>query len=210
MNWSTFYQAIDEETIKSVAFKFVSQDALVTALVRTVEGTTRGFVATKRQAEILALRGEIVQEAKSQLDDHLLGWGYHLLDLQLNDITFECGPGTTTAIVGSTGAGKTTLVSLIPRLFDVSAGAVFVDGCDVREIDHEVLSARIGYVPQQLSIEGALTGRENVFLNGTLLGMRKKEITRRFDEIVAFADVERFLETQVKRYSTGGSRRSSR
>jgi prepilin-type processing-associated H-X9-DG protein len=79
----------DEETIKSVAFKFVSQDALITALVRTVEGTTRGFVATKRQAEILALRSEIVQEAKSQLDDHLLGWGYHLLDLQLNDITFD-------------------------------------------------------------------------------------------------------------------------
>jgi ATP-binding cassette subfamily B protein len=67
----------------------------------------------------------------------------------LRDIAFRAGPGTTTAIIGSTGAGKTTLVSLIPRLVDVTSGAVLVDGVDVRELDPDVLCRRIGYVPQQ-------------------------------------------------------------
>lgn len=78
-----------EDSIKNVAFKFVSQNDFVTALVRTVEGSTRGFVATKKQAEILGLRREIVEEVKDQLDEQLLTWGFHLIDLQLNDITFD-------------------------------------------------------------------------------------------------------------------------
>jgi len=78
-----------EETIKRVAFKFIDAQSLLTALVRTVEATTRGFVATKKQSEILGLRAEIVAEAKSNLDDTLAEWGYHLIDLQLNDITFD-------------------------------------------------------------------------------------------------------------------------
>ena len=85
------YAAINEaeETIKNIAFKFVSEKDFLTALVRSVEGSTRGFVATKRQAEILALRGEIVSEVKENLDHVIETWGYHLLDLQLNDITFD-------------------------------------------------------------------------------------------------------------------------
>ena len=79
----------NEDTIRNVAFKFMSDNELLTALVRTVEGSTRGFVATKRQAEILALRREIVEEVKDQLDATLETWGYHLIDLQLNDITFD-------------------------------------------------------------------------------------------------------------------------
>jgi regulator of protease activity HflC (stomatin/prohibitin superfamily) len=79
----------DEETVKNVAFKFVSENDLLTALVRTVEGQARGFVATKKQAEILGLRREIVEEIKEQLDTTLDEWGYHLIDLQLNDITFD-------------------------------------------------------------------------------------------------------------------------
>lgn len=78
-----------EETIKSVAFKFIDVDSLMVALVRTVEAITRGFVATKKQAEILGLRAEIVSEAKNHLDETLAEWGYHLIDLQLNDITFD-------------------------------------------------------------------------------------------------------------------------
>jgi len=85
------YAAINEaeETIKNIAFKFVSEKDFLTALVRSVEGSTRGFVATKRQAEILGLRGEIVSEVKDNLDHVIETWGYHLLDLQLNDITFD-------------------------------------------------------------------------------------------------------------------------
>ncbi|WP_290791142.1 SPFH domain-containing protein [Flavihumibacter sp. UBA7668] len=79
----------NEDTIKKVAFKFISERDLMQALSRTIEGTIRSFVATKRQAEILALRKEIVEYVKDQIDQLLEEWGYHLLDLQINDITFD-------------------------------------------------------------------------------------------------------------------------
>jgi len=78
-----------EETIKSVAFKFVDQRSFMQALVRTIEGTIRSFVATKKQAEILGLRTEIVHEVKEHLDTTLEEWGYHMIDIQVNDITFD-------------------------------------------------------------------------------------------------------------------------
>lgn len=79
----------NEETIKNVAFKFIDDRNLMQALVRTIEGSIRGYVATKRQAEVLSLRKEIVEDVKGQIDQTLETWGYHLLDLQLNDITFD-------------------------------------------------------------------------------------------------------------------------
>src|SRR5471030_3057415 len=79
----------DEESIKNVAFKFIDERNLMQALVRTVEGSIRAFVATKRQSEVLILRSDIVAHVKDQLDVILEGWGYHLQDLQLNDITFD-------------------------------------------------------------------------------------------------------------------------
>jgi len=79
----------EEQTIKNVAFKFLDEKSLMQALVRTIEGSIRSFVATKKQAEVLSLRTEIVQEVKLQLDQTLEGWGYHLIDLQLNDIAFD-------------------------------------------------------------------------------------------------------------------------
>lgn len=79
----------DEETIKNVAFKFVDERNFMQALVRSVEGSVRAFVATKKQSEVLSLRREIVDAVKDQLDQILEGWGYHLIDLQLNDITFD-------------------------------------------------------------------------------------------------------------------------
>ena len=79
----------DEETIKNVAFKFVDQNNFNQALTRTIEGTIRSFVATKKQAEILELRTEIVQEVKKHLDGTLEAWGYHMIDIQLNDISFD-------------------------------------------------------------------------------------------------------------------------
>jgi regulator of protease activity HflC (stomatin/prohibitin superfamily) len=79
----------DEETIKNVAFKFVDERNFMQALVRSVEGSVRAFVAIKKQAEVLILRREIVEAVKGQLDKTLEEWGYHLIDLQLNDITFD-------------------------------------------------------------------------------------------------------------------------
>ncbi|GAB3543487.1 SPFH domain-containing protein [Spirosoma fluminis] len=78
-----------EETIKNVAFKFIDEASFMQALIRTIEGSIRSFVATKRQSEILALRSEIIEHVKSQLDTLLESWGYHLTDLQLNDIAFD-------------------------------------------------------------------------------------------------------------------------
>jgi regulator of protease activity HflC (stomatin/prohibitin superfamily) len=79
----------DEETLKNVAFKFVNERDFMSALIRTIEGSIRGFVATKKQAEILSLRNEIVDSVKHNIDDVLEKWGYHLQDLALNDITFD-------------------------------------------------------------------------------------------------------------------------
>lgn len=79
----------EEETLKNVAFKFIDDKNLMQALTRTIEGSIRSFVATKRQAEILSLRKEIIEYVKDQIDHQLEEWGYHLQDLQLNDITFD-------------------------------------------------------------------------------------------------------------------------
>ncbi|PBQ34175.1 protease [Sphingobacteriaceae bacterium] len=79
----------DEETIKNVAFKFIDEKNFMQALVRSVEGSVRAFVATKKQSEVLILRRDIVEAVKDQLDRTLEEWGYHLIDLQLNDITFD-------------------------------------------------------------------------------------------------------------------------
>jgi regulator of protease activity HflC (stomatin/prohibitin superfamily) len=82
-------QNADEETIKKVAFKFFADKDLMQALIRTIEGNIRSFVATKKQAEILGLRKEIVEYVKAEIDHQLETWGYHLQDLQINDITFD-------------------------------------------------------------------------------------------------------------------------
>jgi regulator of protease activity HflC (stomatin/prohibitin superfamily) len=78
-----------EDTIKKVAFKFIADRDLMQALIRTIEGNIRSFVATKKQAEVLGLRKEIVEYVKEEIDHTLEAWGYHLLDLQINDITFD-------------------------------------------------------------------------------------------------------------------------
>jgi regulator of protease activity HflC (stomatin/prohibitin superfamily) len=85
------YSVLDqrEETMKNVAFKFVDDKNLMQALIRTVEGSIRSFVATRKQAEVLSLRRDIVEYVKEQIDKTLETWGYHLQDLQLNDITFD-------------------------------------------------------------------------------------------------------------------------
>jgi len=78
-----------EESIKKVAFKFIDEKSLMQALIRTIEGNIRAFVATKKQAEVLSLRNEIIDHVKEQIDNVIEEWGYHLHDLQINDITFD-------------------------------------------------------------------------------------------------------------------------
>jgi len=109
----------------------------------------------------------------------------------LRDVSLDVARGETVGIIGRNGAGKSTLLKLISRITWPTEGEIRLYG----RIG-SLLEVGTGFHPE-------LTGRENIFLNGTILGMRKHEIQRRFDEIVAFAEIDRFLDTPVKRYSSG-------
>jgi lipopolysaccharide transport system ATP-binding protein len=109
----------------------------------------------------------------------------------LHALDFEIAQGEAVGIIGRNGAGKSTLLKLLTRITPPSTGRIELNG----RIG-SLLEVGTGFHPE-------LTGRENIFLNGTLLGMRRREIVRRFDEIVDFSGVEKFLDTPVKRYSSG-------
>jgi lipopolysaccharide transport system ATP-binding protein len=109
----------------------------------------------------------------------------------LKDINFEINQGDTVGIIGRNGAGKSTLLKILSRVTTPSLGGIKVKG----RIS-SLLEVGIGFHPE-------LTGRENIFLNGAILGMRRWEIAKKFDEIVAFAGIERYVDTPVKRYSSG-------
>jgi len=109
----------------------------------------------------------------------------------LKDINFEVRAGEVLGIIGRNGAGKSTLLKILSRITEPTEGRVRIKGRVA-----SLLEVGTGFHPE-------LTGRENIFLNGAILGMRRAEIKRKFDEIVAFAEVEKFLDTPVKRYSSG-------
>ena len=109
----------------------------------------------------------------------------------LRDVSLEIAEGDVVGIVGRNGAGKTTLLKIMSRITDPTEGRAVITGRV-----GSLLEVGTGFHPE-------LTGRENIYLNGAILGMRKREIDARFDEIVAFSEVERFLDTPVKRYSSG-------
>jgi len=109
----------------------------------------------------------------------------------LKDVSFDVSQGEVVGIIGRNGAGKSTLLKILSRITEPTIGRVRIRGRVA-----SLLEVGTGFHPE-------LTGRENVFLNGAILGMTREEIKRKFDEIVAFAEVEKFLDTPVKRYSSG-------
>lgn len=109
----------------------------------------------------------------------------------LHDLNFEINQGDAVGIIGHNGAGKSTLLKLLSQVTSPTRGCIKVNGRIA-----SLLEVGTGFHPE-------LTGRENIYLNGAILGMRKKEIQRKFDEIVDFAGVERYVDTPVKRYSSG-------
>ena len=109
----------------------------------------------------------------------------------LKDVSFEVKQGEVVGIIGRNGAGKTTLLKILSRITEPTEG-----WAEIRGRVGSLLEVGTGFHPE-------LTGRENVYLNGAILGMRRAEIARRFDEIVAFAEIDKFLDTPVKRYSSG-------
>ena len=109
----------------------------------------------------------------------------------LQDINFEIQQGDAVGIIGRNGAGKSTLLKLLSRVTKPTTGSIYTKGRIA-----SLLEVGTGFHPE-------MTGRENIFLNGAILGMTRKEITRKFDEIVDFSGVERYIDTPVKRYSSG-------
>ena len=109
----------------------------------------------------------------------------------LSDVSFEIAPGEIVGLIGRNGAGKSTLLKILSRIVEPTTGRATLRGRV-----GSLLEVGTGFHPE-------LTGRENVFLNGAILGMSRGEVRRKFDEIVAFAEVEQFIDTPVKRYSTG-------
>jgi lipopolysaccharide transport system ATP-binding protein len=109
----------------------------------------------------------------------------------LKDVSFKVRPGEVLGVIGRNGAGKSTLLKVLSRITHPTTGHV-----DLRGRVGSLLEVGTGFHPE-------LTGRENIYLNGSILGMSQAEVARKFDEIVAFSEIERFLDTPVKRYSTG-------
>src|SRR5262249_45198404 len=109
----------------------------------------------------------------------------------LRDVSFEVKQGEVLGVIGRNGAGKSTLLKILSRITEPSEGRAAIKGRVA-----SLLEVGTGFHPE-------LTGRENIYLNGAILGMTRTEIRKKFDEIIAFAEVEKFLDTPVKRYSSG-------
>ncbi|HEY8403146.1 MAG TPA: ABC transporter ATP-binding protein [Flavobacteriales bacterium] len=155
-----------------------------------VESLSKEYVLRHQTASnYTALRDVITERAKNLLRSGPKETKEKFL--ALNDISFEIKTGDRVGIVGRNGAGKSTLLKVLSRIVTPTKGRITIDGRVA-----SLLEVGTGFHPE-------LSGRENIFLNGAILGMSKQEIKAKFDEIVAFSEVERFLDTPVKRYSSG-------
>jgi len=160
-----------------------------------VRGLSKQFVISHEAKEnYTSLRDTISRYAKQIVSGSTKkkGIGAYKEDFwALQDIDFDVQQGDRVGIIGRNGAGKSTLLKLLSRISEPTRGRI-----DIRGRVASLLEVGTGFHPE-------LTGRENIFLNGAILGMSRAEIRRKFDEIVAFAEVEQFLDTPVKRYSSG-------
>ena len=155
--------------------------------IRTSWGRNRSLrdsIQENFNTTVQNLVGKVTQKRAEKSSVNQIFWA-------LQDVTFDVQAGDSIGIIGSNGAGKSTLLKIISRITSPTTGKLRLRG-------------RVGSLLEVgTGFHADLTGRENVFLNGAILGMRRKEISRKFDEIVAFSEVEEFMDTQVKFYSSG-------
>jgi lipopolysaccharide transport system ATP-binding protein len=159
-----------------------------------VENLSKKYTVSHQQEGYTTFREAMVNGVRS-LSHRLAGKRYRPASEEefwaLKDVSFEVQQGDRVGIIGRNGAGKSTLLKILSRITEPTSGRIGIKGGVA-----SLLEVGTGFHPE-------LTGRENIFLNGAILGMEKAEIIRKFDEIVAFAEIERFLDTPVKRYSSG-------
>jgi lipopolysaccharide transport system ATP-binding protein len=164
----------------------MSSDGRITEPAIAVRGVSKRYYIGGHRARLTTLAERLAQAIRRPFarDEREILWA-------LRDCSFDIARGDVVGIIGRNGAGKSTLLKLLSRITEPTSGEILMYG-------------RVGALLEVgTGFHAELTGRENVYLNGTILGMRRKEIAARFDEIVAFAEVERFLDTPVKHYSSG-------
>src|SRR3970040_909395 len=159
-----------------------------------VDGISKQYQIGLREEKYRTFREAIVRAAKAPLARFQRLAGRIDADetfWALKDVSFEVQPGEVVGIIGRNGAGKSTLLKILSRITEPTSGRI-----ELRGRVGSLLEVGTGF-------DRELTGRENIYLNGAVLGMKKAEIDRKFDEIVDFSGVEKFLDTPVKQYSTG-------
>src|SRR5689334_5513418 len=149
-----------------------------------VQNLGKQYVISHQSAGNLNLRERILDVFRSKDSSKEDFWA-------LKDVSFKVGPGESLGIIGRNGAGKSTLLKILSRITPPTTGRIITRGRIA-----SLLEVGTGFHPE-------LTGRENVFFNGSLLGMKRREIEAKFDEIVDFSGVEKFLDTPLKHYSSG-------
>ena len=162
--------------------------ALMSQPIISVEGLSKEYVLGGKQGGYETFREAVMRKLTNPFGERA---AVQKKFWALKDVSFDVKQGEIVGIIGRNGAGKSTLLKILSKIIEPTEGRITLRGRTA-----SLLEVGTGFHPE-------LTGRENIYLNGSILGMKKIEIDKKFDEIVAFAEVEKFIDTPVKHYSSG-------